>query len=226
LTARSPASVHSTTLLVLPISGELESKATARKRCHLAAAFSATCDVGERPLTLSVAPRARLGPWTRLRSKHRGSLLPLPRQRARLVRPRTPSIDKCSQGVALSRDDFGGSPPPVSRFCHRRPGFRRAFASPELSPGAARPDVGSEGSSPSVATGRTPPVDFCNLLRSASTSDGSSEPCTPRSWSPTRAAVFRATAFRRQNGSQVAVLLGTANRDVTGQGPALGRSAQ
>jgi hypothetical protein len=93
----------------LYISVELESKATARKRCHLAAAFSAVCDVGERPLTLSVAPRARLGPWTRLRSKHRGSLPPLPRQRGRLVRPRTPSIDRCSQRVALSRDDLVGA---------------------------------------------------------------------------------------------------------------------
>jgi hypothetical protein len=167
---------------------------------------------------------ARLSTW--LRSDHRGPLPSPPRQGPRLVRSRTPSIDWCSLRDAFACPNFGGSPPPVSRFCHRRPGFRRVFASPELSPGAARPDVGSEGSSPSVATGRTPPVDFCNLLRSASTSDGSSEPCTPRSWSPTRAAVFRATAFRRQNGSQVAVLLGTANRDVTGQGPALGRSAQ
>jgi hypothetical protein len=29
---------------------------------------------------------------------------------------------------------FGGSPPPVSRLCHRRSGFRRAFASPSSRP--------------------------------------------------------------------------------------------
>lgn len=73
-----------------------------------------------------------------------------------------------------------------------------------LSPGVARPDVGSGGSSPPDATGQTPPVDFCNLLRSASTSDGSSEPRAPRSWSPTCAAVLRTTVFRRRNGLRVA----------------------
>lgn len=92
------------------------------------------------------------------------------------------------------------------------------FRFPELSPGAARPDVGSEGSSPSVATGRTPPVDFCNLLRSASTSDGSSEPRTPGSWSPTRAAVFRATVFRRRNGSRVALFFGQGQSRCHGPG--------
>jgi hypothetical protein len=143
---------------------------------------------------------------TRLASRHRGPLPPLPRQRERLRRPRAPSIDKCSQRVALSRDNFNGSPPPVSRLCHRGPGFRRAFAPPMLSPGVARPNVGSGGSSPLDAMGQTPPVDFCNLLRSASTSDGPSEPRAPRSWSPTCAAVFRATVFRRRSGLRVASL--------------------
>jgi len=194
LTARSPASVDSTTLLDLPF---LEARVEGYRSKAVPPRRGVVGHVRRRRMTsdaLCCTPRfAR--PMDQHRSRHRGPLPPLPRQRARLVRPRAPSIDKCSQRVALSRDDFGGSPPPVSRLCRRRPGFQHAFASPKLSPGAARPDVGSEGSSPSVATGRTPPVDFCNLLRSASTSDGSSEPRTPRSWSPTRAAIFRATGF-------------------------------
>jgi hypothetical protein len=132
----------------------------------------------------------------------------------------------CSQRVALAHDGFCGNPPPVSRLCRRGPGFRRAFAAPMLSPGVARPDVGSRGSSPRVATGQTPPVDFCNLLRSASTSDGSSEPRAPRLWSPTCAALF--SSHRLSTAERIAgggACYGTANRDVTGQGPALERFA-
>jgi hypothetical protein len=133
--------------------------------CHLAAALSTACQVGEEPLTLSVAPRAwpdRVDP-------------------TRLEAPRTASPTPSSKGAACSIQSafhrqvapkesrfrttvFGGNPPPVSRLCRRGPGFRRAFAAPMLSPGVARPDVGSRGSSPRVATGQTPPVDFCNLL--------------------------------------------------------------
>lgn len=195
--------------------------------CHLAAALSTACQVGEVPLTLSVAPRA----------------LPDRVDPTRFEAPRTASPAPSSKGAASSIQSafhrqvapkesrlrttvFGGNPPPVSRLCRRGPGFRRAFAAPMLSPGVARPDVGSRGSSPRVATGQTPPVDFCNLLRSASTSDGSSEPRAPRLWSPTCAALF--SSHRLSTAERIAgggACYGTANRDVTGQGPALERFA-
>jgi hypothetical protein len=183
------------TASLAPIAGGEERGSLSRSL--LAAALSTACEGGERPLTLSVVPRSRPGLPARPGSRHRGPLSPRPRQRVRLPRPRTPSIDRCSLRVCFRRARIGGSPPPVSRLCRRGPGFRHAFAAPMLSPGTTRPDVGSGSSSLPDATGHAPPVDFCNLLRSASTSDGSSEPRAPRSWSPTCAAVFRTTAFRR-----------------------------
>jgi hypothetical protein len=100
----------------------------------------------------------------RLRSKRRGPIPPHPRQGVRLPLPRAPSIDRLLPGVSLSRGPIGGSPPPVSRLCHRGPGFRRAFAAPMLSPGMARPGLALRGSSPWRRDGPTSPVDFCNQL--------------------------------------------------------------
>jgi hypothetical protein len=143
---------------------------------------------------------------TRLASKHRGPLLPHPRQRVRLVRSRAPSIDRLLPKSSLSRTVFGGNPPPVSRLCRRGPGFRRAFATPMLSPGVARPDVGSRGSSPRVATGRTPPVDFCNLhCDPRAHPTDRPNPAHRAGGRPPAQLSFRATVFRRRNGLRVAV---------------------
>jgi hypothetical protein len=50
----------------------------------------------------------------------------------------------------------------VSRLCHRGPGFRRAFATPMLSPGVARPGLALLGSSPWRRDG---PNVACRLLQ-------------------------------------------------------------
>jgi hypothetical protein len=130
-------------------------------RCHFAAALSTACDAGERPLTLSVALRARPG----LDQTPFGA-------------PRTESPASSSKGAASSAQSafhrqvlpsvrfrgarFGGSPPPVSRLCHRGPGFRRAFATPMLSPGVARPGLAFLGCSPWRRGG---PNVACRLLQ-------------------------------------------------------------
>jgi len=109
---------------------------------HLAAALSTACQAGEEPLTLSVAPRAWPGQWRP--DSPRGT-------EDRFHRPlvkgcgfhdpeRLPSTGAPKES-RFRGTVFGGSPPPVSRLCHRGPGFRRAFAAPMLSPGVARPDV-------------------------------------------------------------------------------------
>jgi hypothetical protein len=53
--------------------------------------------------------------------------------------------------------------------------------------------------------GQTPPVDFCNQSRSASTTVGPSEPRAPHPWSPRSAAVFRTAPLRQRDGLRVAV---------------------
>jgi hypothetical protein len=115
-----------------------EDEGTAQWRRHLAAAFSTACDAGERPLTLSVAPRSR----TALRPSF-------------VEEPRTASTASSSKGAASSAQSafhrqvpprarfrearLGGSPPPVCRLCHRRAGFRRAFAPPRSRAGRLDP---------------------------------------------------------------------------------------
>jgi hypothetical protein len=180
------------------------SRATANLRCHFAAALSTACDAGERPLTLSVALRARPG-----------------RDQTPPGAPRTDSPASSSKGAAFSaqsafhrqvlpwvcfrRARFGGSPPPVSRLCHRGPGFRRAFATPSSRPEWLDPASHSSALHRGGVAGQTSPVDFCNQSRSASTTAGPSEPRAPRSWSPTSAAVFRTAPFRQRDGLRVAV---------------------
>jgi len=110
----------------------------------------------------------------------------------------------CSRRVSLARDGFCGSPPPVSRFCHRGPGFRRAFAAPMLSPGVARPDVGSGALHPGPRGAKR------RLSTSAIYCDPRAHP-TDRPNPAHRAGgrppaqlSFRATGFRRWNGLRVA----------------------
>lgn len=83
-----------------------------------------------RPLTLPVAPRPPPGkPNVRARSQDRfhRSLV----KESRFSRPEAPSLDKCSLNRPLARSapaHADRSPPPFSRLCHRRAGFRRLFA--------------------------------------------------------------------------------------------------
>jgi hypothetical protein len=55
-----------------------------------------------------------------------------------------------------------GNPPPVSWFCHQRPGFRHSFTHRPLSRAGARPTHGSTNSSSVDVKGRAPLIDFCN----------------------------------------------------------------
>lgn len=132
---------------------------------------------------------------------------------------RLPSTD-CPQGP-LSRSRFAGTR-------HRYLGFA-AFdpASDALSPPrCSRAEWLDPTPSPKLfasgrVTGPTSPVDFCNQLRSPSTTDGLSEPRAPRPRSPASEAVFRTAPPRGKSGRSAGgrAAMGTANRDVTGQGP-------
>lgn len=125
---------------------------------HLTAALSAAWEVGERPLTLSVAPRARPGRFdlTRLEAPRTASPVPSSKGTASSIQNafHRQVLPKVSRTASLSRDDsrddFGGNPPPVSRLCHRRPGFRRAFAIP-----CSRPEWLDPTSAPEVHHLRT-----------------------------------------------------------------------
>jgi hypothetical protein len=162
--------------------------------------------------------------------------------RASLGAPRTASIASpsrdttCSTQNAFHRQvlprgrfrvpNFGGSPPPGSRLCHRGPGFRPAFAAPMLSPGTTRPDVGSGSSSLLDATGHMPPVDFCNptairehFRRIVRTPRTALVVAHMRSCFSSH----RLSTAERSAGGLASY--GMANRAFTGQGPALGRSA-
>lgn len=113
---------------------------TAFWRRHLGLVFSTMREADVRPLTLPVAPRSLPELEAPDTCEEPGPLPPPSRQGGRLSRSEAPSLDRCSQADSLSRPDwFGGSPPPISRFCHRRSGFRRSFTSPTLSRGRARP---------------------------------------------------------------------------------------
>jgi hypothetical protein len=148
---------------------------------------------------------------------------PRSRQRARLPWPETPSIDRCTQGPALT-GPFLRVPatvlsalPPMNRL----PTLLRSFA---LSlEGARREDI-SASSSLVVASPRAPPE---RLLQPNTTRDHDR-------WialtSRTPAAVardescFSHTSREGGSGVRVAVLRGTASRGFTGQGPRSGCS--
>lgn len=89
--------------------------------------FQPLGELGARPLTLHVAA------WSALleaaRPSQPGSLPPHVRQEVRLSRPRVSSINRCPLGACLRRTRR--SPPPFSRRCRPRAGFRRS-ASPSL----------------------------------------------------------------------------------------------
>jgi len=124
--------------------------------------LSTANEIGDRPLTLPVAPQghSRFYPGFPLRNQCRFPSL--------LVKETSFPDTECLPSTScpprslsrlprLSRD-----PPPISRFRHRRFGFRRSFATPTLACEAARPKDGSTGSSPVGAWGHTPLIDFCN----------------------------------------------------------------
>jgi hypothetical protein len=124
-----------------------------------------------RPLTLPVAA------WSALlesaRSSQPGPLPPHIRQEMRLSRPRVPSINRCPLGACLRRTRR--SPPPYSRRCRLRAGFRRS-ASPSLEPSSgprSRSSPSSIRQKAALPAARgfrpersadwiTPPVNFCN----------------------------------------------------------------
>jgi hypothetical protein len=187
-------------------------------RCHFAAALSTACDAGERPLTLSVVLRARPG-----------------RDQTPPGAPRTDFPASSSKGAASSAQSaFHRQVLPRVRFRgarfvgarHQCLGFATedpASDAPSL-PRCSRPEWLDPVSRSSAlhrggVTGQTSPVDFCNQSRSASTTVEPSEPRAPRSWSPTRAAVFRTAAFRQAGRIAGGCARAHANQDVTGQGP-------
>jgi hypothetical protein len=201
---------------------------------HLTAALSAAWEVGERPLTLSVAPRARPGRFdlTRLEAPRTASPAPSSKGTASSIQNafHRQVLPKVSRRVSLARDDslddFGGNPPPVSRLCHRRPGFRRAFAIP-----CSRPEWLDPTSAPEVHHLRTRRAK--RRLSTSAISTAIREHIrrtarTPRT-SPVVAherscfANHRLSTAERIAGGRACY--GVANRDFTGQGPALGRSA-
>jgi hypothetical protein len=92
-------------------------------------ALSAELRVGERPLTLPVAPRALRKPGWLSRNQNRCHRPHV--NVSGLSRPRAPFLDRCSQERRFrSCSPVCGSPPPISRLCHRRFGFRRSFTLP------------------------------------------------------------------------------------------------
>jgi hypothetical protein len=87
-----------------------------------------------------------------------------------LSRPRAPSLDRCSQERRFHGSlRFVGTRHRSRGLATNDPASDARSPSRSLSRGKARPIVGSADSSPTVARGHTPPVDFCNRLRSAST---------------------------------------------------------
>lgn len=133
---------------------------------------------------------------------------------------RLPSTE-CSRGMRpFGCMPIGGNPPPISRFCHRRFGFRRCFASPSSRAEGLDPTSFSASSSLVGATGHTPPVNFCNR------SDPRAQPRlvrTPRNHTSGRPAmqlVTRTPCFDSdRDRGWLCALRRAANRGFTGQGP-------
>lgn len=168
------------------------------ERRYSTAAFSTACRAGDRPLTSPVAlalrplPGCRRPAFTGRRPKEQepGPLPSRPRQSARLATAQDAFHRQVPSGT-LSQFRGLRARHRADRLCHRSPASD-ALSPPELSRGGARPKVESAGSSPVVAMGRAPPVDFCNRVRSASTTVEPSEPRPPRLRSPACAAFLRA----------------------------------
>jgi len=223
----APASVHFDHCDPSPLRCRIGAEPRASlSRYHPAAALSTACDAGERPLTLSVAPRSPLSLSTGLRSEHRGPLPSHPRQGTRLVRPRTPSIAKCSLGDAFASRILVGAR-------HRCLGFATEDpASGLLSPPrCSRPERLDPTSAPGALRSWTRRA-TCRLSTSA-TQTAIREHFrrivrTPRT-APMVAherscfSSHRLSTAERSAGGRASY--GMANRVFTGQGPALGQSA-
>jgi hypothetical protein len=131
----SSAKVEGSVDAVLPASAVLSTRSSKMKelsadpvrRCPAMACFSLSEGSKARPLTLPVATWSDLLKST-LPSQP-GPLPPHVRQEVRLSRPRVPSLNRCPLGACLRRTRR--SPPPFSRRCRLRSGFRRS-ASPSL----------------------------------------------------------------------------------------------
>jgi len=87
--------------------------------------FRPSATLGSQPLTLPVAPRRCPGTG-RLRGARTASTTPSSKGAAFPARSAFPR-QVFPRGCSRSDSDFGGNPPPISRLCHRRSGFRRAF---------------------------------------------------------------------------------------------------
>jgi hypothetical protein len=133
------------------------------------------------PLTPSVAPRA-------LRAR---LVAEIERDRSRSARADS-AAPSSKSAASATQDAFHrrvlpaahfreprGNPPPISRFCHRRVGFRHVFTAPTLSRGPARPAVEFASSSLASAEGHVPLVDFCNRTTIHEHDQRSSEPRAP-----------------------------------------------
>lgn len=113
---------------------------------------------------------------------------------------------------------FDESPPPISRLCHRNPASDAPSPLQMLSHGTARPlGFNRKLFACGRLKGRAPPVDFCNLDRSASTTFGSNEPHVPLRRSPAGSAPVRGWLRWVQRGSFRHPHWSAANRDFTGQ---------
>jgi hypothetical protein len=97
-------------------------------RRHPGPALSAELQIGERPLAPPVAPRSppeiRLAPRNHDRF-HR----PLVKENG-FPGPERLSSTSAPRSAAFAVAPVCGNPPPISRLCHRRSGFRRSFTLP------------------------------------------------------------------------------------------------
>jgi hypothetical protein len=120
-----------------------ETSRAPRERSCLATALSAACQAGDRPLTLSVAPRFSGNPEE---FEEPAPVPPHPRQKERHPRRRASSIDKCSLDLlspTIEREpatDFAVLPPRLRLPTLFRPlSLSRWRARPEAAPGAIHP---------------------------------------------------------------------------------------
>jgi hypothetical protein len=179
---------HGASLLV-----EVKSRASARRRCLSTAVFSTACGADDRPLALPVAPRSTWKP--RLLRGARAAATAIASTTSAFPAQSTFHRQSVSCRIAFACSCFFGDPPPISRLCRRRFGFRRSFATSSLSREEARPDVVIHEL---FTRGREGPNAACRLLqpmRPASTTAVRPNPTRPRFWSPRRAACLRRLPF-------------------------------